>query len=206
MGDVSKVGRTDIYAPGSFMDTPSVFPKVELSDGTIAIRQFEAGDGPLLYTAVRESLPEIRQWMVWCHPEYSLEDSASFINRCPSDWQKGVRFSFVIQSHHNSEFLGSVGLSQIDPVHKVGSIGYWVRTTRTRRGAASAGLRLAARFGFDRLGLQRVELVIPVGNAPSMRVAEKAGARFEGVLRKRIMLNGKSCDAAIYSLVNRLMG
>lgn len=83
----------------------------------------------------------------------------------------------------------------------MGNLGYWVRTSRTRSGVASAATRLIARFGFLSLGLQRLEIVVAVGNQASERVAEKAGATREGVLRKRLLIHGQPHDAVLYSLV-----
>jgi len=39
------------------------------------------------------------------------------------------------------------------------------------------------------------------GNHASQRVAEKAGAVREGVLRKRLLVKGQTQDAVLYSLV-----
>jgi RimJ/RimL family protein N-acetyltransferase len=66
--------------------------------------------------------------------------------------------------------------------------------------------RLAARFGFEQLGLQRIEIVAAVGNVPSQRVAEKAGATREGVSRKRLLIHGESLDAVLFSLVPEDLG
>lgn len=60
-------------------------------------------------------------------------------------------------------------------------MGYWVRTSQTRRGIATAAVRLIARFGFEDLGLRRLELLIATDNFASRRVAEKVGARLEGI-------------------------
>jgi len=49
--------------------------------------------------------------------------------------------------------------------------------------------------------LLRIEIVAAVDNIPSQRVAEKAGARREGVLRNRLFINGESLDAVLFSLV-----
>jgi RimJ/RimL family protein N-acetyltransferase len=51
------------------------------------------------------------------------------------------------------------------------------------------------------LQLFRVELVMAMTNLASRRVADKAGAQFEGLARHRLYLNGSSVDAAIYSLI-----
>jgi RimJ/RimL family protein N-acetyltransferase len=57
------------------------------------------------------------------------------------------------------------------------------------------------KFAFTQLGLRRIEIVAAVGNVPSQRVAEKAGASREGVLRNRLLINGESLDAVLFSLV-----
>ena len=78
---------------------------------------------------------------------------------------------------------------------------YWVRTRHIGRGIAPAAVKLLARFAFDQLSLNRVEIVVALENAKSRRVAEKVGARQEGILRKRIAVRGTVHDAVMYSLV-----
>jgi RimJ/RimL family protein N-acetyltransferase len=78
---------------------------------------------------------------------------------------------------------------------------YWVRTGDTNRGVATRAVRLLARFGFEAAALVRIEIVVPIGNAASIRVAEKAGASREGLLRSRVMLHGMLHDAVMFSLV-----
>ncbi len=66
---------------------------------------------------------------------------------------------------------------------------------------ATRAVRLLARFGFEELGLGRIEIVAAVGNKASQRVAEKAGAHREGVLRRRLCLHDEYHDAVMYSLI-----
>jgi RimJ/RimL family protein N-acetyltransferase len=58
-----------------------------------------------------------------------------------------------------------------------------------------------SQFGFEHLGLQRIESVAAVGNKPSQRVAEKANAKKEGVLRRRLLIHGVPHNAVLYSLL-----
>jgi RimJ/RimL family protein N-acetyltransferase len=85
--------------------------------------------------------------------------------------------------------------------HRYANIGYWVRTSYTRRGFCTRSLRLAARFAFDTLGLTRVEIAAEPENGASRGVAEKAGATFEVIARNRIVMRGQALPAAVYSLV-----
>jgi len=177
-------------------NTPAV-----LVDGDVGIRRFCRGDIELLYAAASESINQLCAWMVWCHLDYSLMDSTAFVLACDSKWEQGESFSFAIVDSRNGEFLGSAGLNQVNRLHQVANLGYWVRSGRTGRGIASAAVRLVAGFGLHNLGFHRLELVIPTGNLASQRVAEKAGAKREGVLRDKLTLKGRPCDAVMYSLV-----
>jgi RimJ/RimL family protein N-acetyltransferase len=130
-----------------------------------------------------------------------MEDSRTFILKSAAVWAKGEEYSFAIVDRKDGTVLGSVALNQINRSHGFANVGYWVRQSRTRNGVASAATLLVARFGLGRLGLNRLEMLVPTDNVPSQRVAQKAGAKFEGVFRRRLMLGDKVCDAAVYSLV-----
>lgn len=93
-------------------------------------------------------------------------------------------------------------MNQLNYIHRVANLGYWTRSSAVGRGVGTIATRLVARFGFEQLGLQRIEIVAAVGNRASQRVAEKVGATREGVLRRRLLIHGKSQDAFVYSLVS----
>ena len=175
-------------------------PLREFSDGTIGIRPFRESDVPLLFDAVRESVRELSTWMAWCSPDYSIKESAEFVRSAPVAWDKGEHYSFVVYEASTGRFLGGTGFSFINHLHNFANLGYWVRTSATRRGVASRAVRLVARFGIGELNFSRLEIVAAIGNVGSQRVAEKAGARREGVLYKRLRLHGQSQDAVMFSL------
>jgi RimJ/RimL family protein N-acetyltransferase len=175
--------------------------KTEFSDGTITIRPYREADIQSLYEAVRESINEVSQWMSWCHAGYTIDESRAFIRSRDEARAKAEEYGFGIFDAQTEAYMGDVGLNHLVREYLYANLGYWVRTSCARRGVASRAARLAARFAFEELGLQRVEIVAAVGNVGSRRAAEKAGAVREGVLRKRIVLRGKTHDAVLYSLV-----
>jgi ribosomal-protein-serine acetyltransferase len=182
-------------------DVPRDEPPVEFSDGSIGIRRFRSADVPLLFAAARESAVELCTWMTWCHLEYSLADAANFVLNCDTEWSRGTHYSFAIFDSRSGAFLGSVGLSHLNRAHRFANVGYWVRTSRTGQGIASTALRLIGRFALTELDLIRVEIVAALDNRASQRVAEKSGARREGILRSRLLLRGEAHDAVLFSLV-----
>ena len=116
-------------------------------------------------------------------------------------WHKGEEFSFAIVQLATGRFLGGTGLNLINYVHHFANLGYWVRSTRTRQGIATAAVRLTALFGFEKLGLNHIQILAATENIASQRVAEKAGARRESVLRKRLVHHDQIQDAVLFSLV-----
>ncbi len=99
-----------------------------------------------------------------------------------------------------------MGLNFFNRVHQMANLGYWVRTSAVGRGTATLAACLVARFGFAQLGLHRIEILAAVDNIASQRVAEKVGAVREGVLRKRLLINGESHDAVMLSLLPEDVG
>ncbi|MDX1546796.1 MAG: GNAT family protein [Rhodothermales bacterium] len=171
------------------------------SDGRILIRPYAEADAGALYEAARESVAEVGLWLPWCHEGYSRRDAAAWIAECPARWLRGEEHAFAIVEAGTGRYLGGVGLNAIHPLHRFANLGYWVRTTAAGRGTATAAARLAAAFGFRALGLVRVEIVVAVANAASLRVAEKTGAQREGILRRRLVCGERVDDAVLFSLI-----
>ena len=165
------------------------------------IRRYELGDVASLFEAARESINEVYPWLPWCYPGYSMDDSSAWVRSQGEAWDMGREYSFVIFDRRSQGYVGGVGLNQINQIHRMANLGYWVRTSRTGLGAASAATTLAAQYGLGELGLQRIEIVAAVDNIASQRVAEKAGATKEGILRNRLLNHGKPTDAVLYSLI-----
>ncbi len=175
--------------------------RTELSNDVVKIRRYCADDIPLLFEAARESTDEMLAWLSWCHPNYTVEESRSFVLSSETTWDEKTRFAFAVLDVNSGLFLGGVGLNSINRKNNFANLGYWVRSSQTGRGVATAATLLAAKFGFEDLGLNRIEILTAVGNAASQRVAEKAGAKKEGILRSRIVLHDRPQDAVMYSLI-----
>lgn len=172
-----------------------------LTDDVVLLRPLQREDRDEVYGAVMESVAEISPWLPWCHPAYSPGETAAFIESTIQAWASQVHFNFGIFDSADGAFCGTISLNHIVRQNLYGNIGYWVRTGRTKRGLASRAVRLVARYAFDVVGLKRVEIAAIPENLASRRVAEKAGATLETILRNRIVMHGRPYPAALYSLV-----
>lgn len=179
--------------------------KTEWSDGRLRIRPFREDDVAAHFEAVRESIAEVSRWLPWCHAAYAIDESRAWVRSRPAAWEAGNHYSFVVEDE-GGRFLGSVDINHINRTHHLANLGYWVRTSASRQGVATAAARLGARFAFEALGLHRVEILMEVHNAASRRVAERAGAHFEGTLRHRLDFHGKARDGYLFSLLPTDLG
>ena len=172
-----------------------------MGDGlACSIRPYAPEDAAALWEAARESVGEVHRWLAWCHPQYSVAEAEEWIRSRVALAAEGREYTFAIVGAEG-RFLGACGLNQINRTHRFANLGYWVRTSATRQGVATRAVRQVADFAFGNTDLMRLEIVCAVGNRPSQRVAERAGAVREGVLRHRLLLHGQPVDAVLYSLV-----
>ena len=169
-------------------------------DPDIAIRPYLSGDENALFEAASESVRRIHRFLPWCRPGYTFAEAAAWVERQVAAFPAGTEYDFVIVSP-SGRFLGACGLNQLDTVNRRANLGYWVRTSAMRRGVATAAVRRVVEWAFANTDLGRLEIVVSTRNAASLKVAEKAGATREGVLRRRLVLHGRPHDAVMFSFV-----
>ena len=170
------------------------------SDSQIALRPYSLADVEAVWEAARESLAELTPWMPWAHSQYAIHETRAWIESQAAAFAKDIAYEFAIVST-GGRCLGGCGLNQIDRQNRRANLGYWVRTSATGRGIATAAVKLLRQWAFDRTDLLRLEVLVAAGNQRSLRVAERAGAQREGLLRKRLVVHGIVHDAVLFSLI-----
>lgn len=178
----------------------TIEPHTIYSDAQYLIRTLTASDVIRHCAAVSSSLAELSLWMSWCSGTRDLSDSEQFLTRCESNWHDDVTYDFCVFEAASAAVLGTVALNGIRREENCASIGYWTRSDATGRGIATLAARAAAVFGFEKLGLTRLEILAQPTNHASRRVAEKLGACFEEIVHDRIEFRGEPRATVIYSL------
>jgi ribosomal-protein-serine acetyltransferase len=163
------------------------------------LRPYEPRDVDALADAVAESIPHLNPFMPWAHPAYGREDAQKWVDLQVNSAPGESSYDFVIED--DGRFLGACGLNQFDRINRRANLGYWLRASATGRGVATRAVRMLAEWAWARTDFERLEIVVALENAPSLRVAERAGAVREGVLRRRILLHDVFHDAVLFSLV-----
>ncbi len=178
-----------------------MFNQPLLTDKVVVLRRFHPRDVDAFHAAVDESLDDLVPWMTWAHPKYGRADVAEYVRVVGETWEAGRYYAFAITDARDGTMFGAASLSHVHPVYHFCNLGYWIRSSRRGNGLASRAARLAAKFGFEQLGLLRVEIVVAVENAASLKVAEKSGAHREGILRDRMTVRERVHDAVMFSFI-----
>jgi ribosomal-protein-serine acetyltransferase len=167
-----------------------------LTDGVITLRRPTEADAPAMVEAVRSSLAELAPFMPWATADYD--------ETRVRDWLQTTRVAGDIRYMilgDAGEVAGGCGLNLFNPYNNSANLGYWLRSDRTGRGWATRATRLLARHGLTAADLERIEIFMSVENEASRRVAERAGATFEGTLRHRLLLHGRYHDTHVFSFI-----
>lgn len=170
------------------------------SEGLV-LRSFRGSDAEDFARAARESVDTVGRWMPWCTASFSEADARGWFRQCRASKRAGTGYELGVFSALNGELLGGAALNAIQRHNLFCNLGYWVRQSAQRQGVALRTLRALLPFAFEGLGMQRVEIVVAVGNEPSAALARRAGALFEGTARNRLQLHGRAVPAWMFSLV-----
>jgi RimJ/RimL family protein N-acetyltransferase len=175
-------------------------PDPPLRDGDLLLRPSTPDDLPAILAVYSET--DIQHWMGWDFDADgpTEDDIRGNIERAEQAWRDGTWAPFRIADPETDEVVGGVNLRFCD--FDIAEISYFLRASARGRGFATRAVRLVVQWGFDELGLARIELRAHPENLPSQRVAERAGFVREGVERaSRPWPSGERFDSILYSLL-----
>jgi [ribosomal protein S5]-alanine N-acetyltransferase len=180
----------------------AIYSPITLHGRRVVLRTMNEQD----YDAWHEVRKRCRDWLLkWeprsAHASHLAEDRRSFVSRCAireRERQIGTGFGFGI--FVDGRFVGEITLSSIQrgPLQSA-YIGYWIDEAVAGQGLMPEAVVTMLQYAFESLRLHRVEINIP-RNAPSRRVVEKLGLRFEGISERYLEIDGAWEDHARYAV------
>lgn len=133
------------------------------------------------------------------HP-YTHSAAESWIGSHRAAFEAGAGVCFAIVEREGT-LVGSVALASIDPEHLQAELGYWIGVPYWGRGYATEAARRVVRFGFERLGMNRIHAHHMERNPASGRVLAKLGMQREGLLRQRVRKWGHFEDVVQWAVL-----
>lgn len=169
----------------------------------LLLRSPQPGDGPLVFEAIEESLPELRSFLSslpWVAAEQSVSASESWCRNAQANFLLRKDLPFLLFEKSRNVLVGASGLHRLVWETPKVEVGYWVRTSRRGNGFVAEAVNALVQYAFDFIEAVRVEIVTDEANAPARKVAERCRFALEGILRdERRAPDGSLRSMCIYA-------
>jgi RimJ/RimL family protein N-acetyltransferase len=179
------------------------FSAVTLRTERLLLRPWGEQDIDAITAACQD--PEIQRYVPVPAP-YTRADAENFVREAaPRGRAAGTDVVFGAITRETGEAVAAVGLHRIKALGAeyggAAEIGYWTAPGARGRGYMTEAVREVCRWGFEELGLARIEWIAVAGNEASWRVVQKLGFTLEGTLRGWLVQRGRRHDGWIGSLL-----
>lgn len=172
--------------------TERAFPRTSFTSERLTLRPFRPQDAADVHA-------------VWNDEAY-LRFAPVGLTTAGADLSRAVEWCstgpvFAVERRADGRLVGHVALFGTDWTAMVTEIHYWTAPWGRGSGYAAESVRAVARWALGTQDMARITLTAVVDNTASIRVAEAAGFRFEGVLRNAALTRSGRGDLAAYSLI-----
>ena len=146
--------------------------------------------------------PEIWQWLARVGSSRDYFDRWMEISLAAA--REGREGVFATRRRADGELVGSSRYLNVRPADRVVEIGWtWLNPSAWRSGVNIEAKLLMFEHAFERLGCVRVELKTDARNERSRAAMEALPARFEGILRKHMIVPEVGVrDSAYFSVID----
>ncbi len=182
------------------MDLKTLFtPFPTLSTSHLILRALRLTDLDDLYEYASD--PEIDQYVPWEHYK-NIEETRENLNEFLEEYEKDGLGAWGIEHRSDKKLIGIINTSIPHRINRRVELGYTISRAYWGQGFATEAVKALIDFGFDKINLVRIEAVVLPENLASVRVLEKSGMRFEGILHSYQIWRNKPCDLRMYAIVN----
>ncbi|AIS60104.1 GNAT family N-acetyltransferase [Listeria ivanovii] len=134
---------------------------------------------------------------------YTLEEQQALILRLEDFAASDVEYYYGIFLKDTDDLIGTINLfSILRESLQSAFIGYFLDKEHNGNGYATEAVKLMVDFGFDILGLHRIEAGVMPKNERSKQVLLHAGFHLEGLAVKNVRINGTWEDHQVLAIIN----
>lgn len=144
--------------------------------------------------------PEVNRYLLDEEPVTTLEQAQSIIDFYSLPGRKSYN-RWVIVRKSDALAIGTCGYHQWQAMHRRAEIGYDLEKDSWKQGIMTEALLAMLSYGFEQMGLNRVEALVYIENDASIRLLERLGFQKEGLLRQYFRRDETYYDHWLLSLL-----
>lgn len=167
----------------------------------VTLRSLELDDIPEIMQHFNDL--EIRQFLNRIIP-VSAEEEKEWIRNTWKHRREGIEYVFAIELRKPKKIIGACALNRVNSIHQNAELGiaiynkqYW------GKGLGTEAIHLLLDFGFNKLNLHRIYLMVSENNHRAKRVYEKVGFQITGRRRHAFQRFNKYYDWYFMDLLAR---
>ncbi len=168
-----------------------------LETARLILRPLRMSDADDMFAYARD--PEVSRHVLWS-AHTSILQTRAFLRASIRQYRQGYG-SLAIQRKADGKMIGTIGFVWVNREYRSAEVGYSLGRAWWNQGLMTEALRALVNYGFDRMGLNRIEAQHETDNPASGRVMAHVGMRREGTLRQRLVNKGKLVDVALYAIL-----
>jgi RimJ/RimL family protein N-acetyltransferase len=180
------------------MSSPSAWSQLRLATPRLLLRPLADGDAQALY-AIFSDPRVMRFWS--SEPWATLDRAHQHIALRRAELERGEDPCLAIERVADAALIGTCTLFHHVPQCRRAELGYGLAVSAWGQGYVQEAVSRLLAWGFDEMGLNRVEADIDPRNVASARSLERLGLRREGLLRERWIVGDEVSDTALYGLL-----
>jgi ribosomal-protein-alanine N-acetyltransferase len=187
--------RTDLTMSDVFRDLP------ELRTERTRLRKIRPDDAADLFAYGSD--PDVSRFVGW-DTHQSISDAEAFVEATLAKYEAGQLADWGIEHRAEGRFIGTVGYLWWETHEAAAEIGYVLARPYWGRGLMTEVVREVVCFGWEIMGLNRIQAHTEDENIGSQRVLQKCGMQYEGRLRERVHSDEKGfVDLLLYAALRR---
>jgi len=163
----------------------------------LIIRTIEATDAEDVFHYAKQA--DVVRYLTW-EVHQSIEDTHDYINLTREKIQKDKAGEWGLQLKETGSIIGAIGFVNFDQKNYCGELGYVISRHYRGQGLIPEAIKAIVQFAFEKMNLQRIEAMHYTENEASGRAMQKAGMRYEGLLRRKVFTKGKHWDVKLYAV------
>lgn len=135
-----------------------------------------------------------------------IKEADQLIKYFSSRFETKTGIRWAIRKKGEPKLIGSCGFNSWNEYDASIILGYDLAPKHWGKGYASESVKTILDYAFSTrfpIRINRVESLILPSNLPSISVTERAGFKFEGVMREKCFWNGAFHDMNLYSLIRK---
>ena len=158
----------------SGLEFPKEFPQLETE--RLVLRDLAESDSSALFQNYSDE--DIAKNFLDA-PLTDMEQAIRFIEAFRAEFRQGEAITWAVSLKGTNEFIGTC--SYMIEANSCAEIGYDLSKAHWGKGLMTEALRAIVKYGFDELGLQRIDADTLSENSRSVKLLERLGFRLEDV-------------------------